>query len=78
MPAVLYPLPTDEKSPLFRIRKSGLLSPELPGFTRQDPLFRTQKSLISRLAQKLHDRLHLPGSQRLLPFPPTVTLQLRL
>ena len=66
------------KSTLFRIRKSGLLSPKLPGLTRQSLLFRTQKSLVSRLTQKLHDCLHLPGCQRLLPFPPTVALQLRL
>ena len=66
------------KSTLFRIRKSGLLSPKFPGLTRQSPLFRTQKSLVSRLTQKLHDCLHLSGCQRLLPFPPTVALQLRL
>ena len=53
------------KSTLFRIRKYGLLSPKFPGLTRQSPLFRTQKSLVSRLTQKLHDCLHLPGCQRL-------------
>ena len=68
----------NEKNPFFRIRKSGLLPPELLGLTRQSPLFRTQKSLVSRLTQKLHDCLHLSGSQHLLPLPPTVTLQLRL
>ena len=62
------------KSTLFRIRKSGLLSPKFPGLTRQSPLFRTQKSLVSRLTQILHDRPHLQGSQHLFPFPPTVTL----
>ena len=67
-----------EKNPFFRIRKSGLLPPELLGLTRQSPLFRTQKSLISRLTQILHDRPHLQGSQHLFPFPPTVTLQLCL
>ena len=35
----------NEKNPFFRIRKSGLLPPELLGLTRQSPLFRTQKSL---------------------------------
>ena len=48
-----------EKNPFFRIRKSGLLPPELLGLTRQSPLFRTQKSLVSRLTQILHDRPHL-------------------
>ena len=48
-----------EKNPFFRIRKSGLLPPELLGLTRQSPLFRTQKSLISRLTRILHDRPHL-------------------
>ena len=37
----------NEKNPFFRIRKSGLLPPELLGLTRQSPLFRTQKSLVS-------------------------------
>ena len=50
-----------EKNPFFRIRKSGLLPPELLGLTRQSPLFRTQKSLISRLTRILHDRPHLQG-----------------
>ena len=63
-----------EKNPFFRIRKSGLSPPELRGLTRQSPLFRTQKSLVSRLTQILHDRPHLQGSQHLFPFPPTVTL----
>ena len=49
----------NEKNPFFRIRKSGLLPPELLGLTRQSPLFRTQKSLISRLTRILHDRPHL-------------------
>ena len=49
------------KSTLFRIRKSGLLSPKFPGLTRQSPLFRTQKSLVSRLTQILYDRPHLQG-----------------
>ena len=47
------------KSTLFRIRKSGLLSPKFPGLTRQSPLFRTQKSLVSRLTLILHDHPHL-------------------
>ena len=64
----------NEKNPFFRIRKSGLSPPELRGLTRQSPLFRTQKSLVSRLTQILHDRPHLQGSQHLFPFPPTVTL----
>ena len=68
----------NEKNPFFRIRKSGLSPPELRGLTRQSPLFRTQKSLVSRLTQILHDRPHLQGSQHLFPFPPTVTLQLCL
>ena len=67
-----------EKNPFFRIRKSGLLPPELRGLTRRSPLLRTQKSLVSRFTQILHDRPHLQGSQHLLPLPPTVTLQLRL
>ena len=67
-----------EKNPFFRIRKSGLLPPELRGLTRRSPLLRTQKSLVSRLTQILHDRPHLQGSQHLFPFPPTVTLQLCL
>ena len=48
-----------EKNPFFRIRKSGLLPPELLGLTRQSPLFRTQKSLVSRLTLILHDHPHL-------------------
>ncbi len=64
----------NEKNPFFRIRKSGLSPPELRGLTRQSPLFRTQKSLVSRLIQILHDRPHQQGSQHLFPFPPTVTL----
>ena len=51
----------NEKNPFFRIRKSGLLPPELLGLTRQSPLFRTQKSLVSRLTQILYDRPHLQG-----------------
>ena len=51
----------NEKNPFFRIRKSGLSPPELRGLTRQSPLFRTQKSLVSRLTQILHDRPHLQG-----------------
>ena len=38
-----------EKNPFFRIRKSGLSPSELHGLTHQSPLFRTQKSLVSRL-----------------------------
>ena len=49
----------NEKNPFFRIRKSGLLPPELLGLTRQSPLFRTQKSLVSRLTLILHDHPHL-------------------
>ena len=64
----------NEKNPFFRIRKSGLLPPELRGLTRRSPLLRTQKSLVSRLTQILHDRPHLQGSQHLFPFPPPVTL----
>ena len=48
-----------EKNPFFRIRKSGLLPPELRGLTRRSPLLRTQKSLVSRFTQILHDRPHL-------------------
>ena len=58
IPAVPQPLPTDRKSPFFRIRKSGLLPSEFPGLTHQSLLFRRQKSLVSRLTQKLHDRPH--------------------
>ena len=50
-----------EKNPFFRIRKSGLSPPELHGLTHQSPLFRTQKSLVSRLTQILYDRPHLQG-----------------
>ena len=49
----------NEKNPFFRIRKSGLLPPELRGLTRRSPLLRTQKSLVSRFTQILHDRPHL-------------------
>ena len=51
----------NEKNPFFRIRKSGLSPPELHGLTHQSPLFRTQKSLVSRLTQILYDRPHLQG-----------------
>ena len=62
----------NEKNPFFRIRKSGLSPPELRGLTRQSPLFRTQKSLVSRLTQILYDRPHLQGestSPFLQPLP---------
>ena len=51
----------NEKNPFFRIRKSGLSPSELHGLTHQSPLFRTQKSLVSRLTQILYDRPHLQG-----------------
>ena len=63
-----------EKNPFFRIRKSGLSPPELRGLTHQSPLFRTLKSLVSRLTRILYDRPHLQGNQHLLSFPPTVSL----
>ncbi len=50
-----------EKNPFFRIRKSGLLPPELRGLTRRSPLLRTQKSLVSRFTQILYDCPHLQG-----------------
>ena len=62
----------NEKNPFFRIRKSGLSPSELHGLTHQSPLFRTQKSLVSRLTQILYDRPHLQGestSPFLQPLP---------
>ena len=64
----------NEENPFFRIRKSGLSPPELRGLTHQSPLFRTLKSLVSRLTRILYDRPHLQGNQHLLSFPPTVSL----
>ena len=64
----------NEKNPFFRIRKSGFSPPELRGLTHQSPLFRTLKSLVSRLTRILYDRPHLQGNQHLLSFPPTVSL----
>ena len=64
----------NEKNPFFRIRKSGFSPPELRGLTHQSPLFRTLKSLVSRLTRILYDRPHLQGNQHHLSFPPTVSL----
>ena len=64
----------NEKNPFFRIRKSGFSPPELRGLTHQSPLFRTLKSLVSRLTRILYDRPHLQGNQHLLSCPPTGSL----